>query len=77
MSYDVSKSISDTSRSVTDDSRVMLQIVVSLTDYSRGVINMFIVQATGIACILTCGMYYKQVIIVIYNYFLYSKYYMP
>ncbi len=33
-----------------DDSRVMLQILASLTDYSRGIIyncNMFIVQATG------------------------------
>ncbi len=43
-------SVNDASRIVIDDSRVMLQIVDSLTDDSRGVIcnlNMFIVQATG------------------------------
>jgi len=39
----------DASRIQIDDSRVMLQIMVSLTDNSRGIIyesNMFIVQAT-------------------------------
>ncbi len=38
--------INDASRSVNDDSRMMLQIVASLTEDSRGVIyscNMFIV----------------------------------
>jgi hypothetical protein len=42
-------SINNASRIAIDYSRVMLQIVVSLTDNSRGVIydsNMFIVQAT-------------------------------
>ncbi len=42
-------SVNDTSGIVIDDSRVMLQIVESLTDDSRAVIyncNMFIVQAT-------------------------------
>jgi hypothetical protein len=41
-------SVSDASMFVIDDSRVMLPIVASLTDDSRGVIyncNMFIVQA--------------------------------
>ncbi len=41
-------SLNDTSRIVIDNSRVMLQIVVSLTDNSKGVFynrNMFIVQA--------------------------------
>ncbi len=44
-------SVNDTSRIVIDDSRVMLQIVASLTDNSRGIIydcNMFIVQGTGL-----------------------------
>ncbi len=39
----------DTSRIVIDNSRVMIQIVASLTDNSRGVIydpSMFIVQTT-------------------------------
>ncbi len=43
-------SVNDTSRIVIDDLRVTLQIVVSLTDNSRGVIydcKMFIVHATG------------------------------
>ncbi len=43
-------SVKDTSGIVFDDSRVMLQIVVSLSDDSRGIIydcNMFILQATG------------------------------
>jgi hypothetical protein len=37
----------DASRIIIDDSRVMLQIVASLTDDSRGIIftNMFIVKA--------------------------------
>ena len=47
----------DISRIVIDDSRVLLQIVASLTDDSRGVIynrNMFIVQATGLfPCVAT------------------------
>ncbi len=41
----------DASGIVIDDSRVMLQIVVSLTDDSRGIIynkNMVIVQATEV-----------------------------
>ncbi len=41
-------SVNDASRIIIDDSRVMLQIVVSTTDYSRGNIyncNMFIAQA--------------------------------
>jgi len=44
-------SVNDASRIVIDDSRVMLQIVVSLTDDSSCVIyncNMFIVQANGV-----------------------------
>ncbi len=43
-------SVNDTSRMIIDSSRVVVQIVASLTDDSRGVIydrNMFIVQATG------------------------------
>jgi hypothetical protein len=43
-------SVNDASRIVIDDSRVMLQIVASLTDNSRGIIydhNMLTVQATG------------------------------
>jgi hypothetical protein len=43
-------SVNDASRTITDDSRVMLQIVASLSNNSRGVIydrNMFIVQAIG------------------------------
>jgi len=42
-------SVNDTPRIIIDNSRVMLQIMVSLTDNSRGIIyesNMFIVQAT-------------------------------
>ncbi len=41
-------SVNDASRIIIDDSRVMLQIVLSLADDSRDVIydhNMFIVQA--------------------------------
>jgi hypothetical protein len=43
-------SLNDASRIVNDDSKMMLHIVVSLTDDSKGVIydhNMFIVKATG------------------------------
>ncbi len=43
-------SVNDASKIVIDAFRVMLQVVVSLTDDSRGVIyghNMFIVQAAG------------------------------
>jgi hypothetical protein len=43
-------SVNDTSRMIIDNSRVVVQIVASLTDDSRGDIydrNMFIVQATG------------------------------
>ncbi len=43
--------INDASRIIIDDSRVMLQTVVSHTDKSRGIIynrNMFIVQPTGV-----------------------------
>ncbi len=42
-------SVNDASRILMDNSMVMLQIMASLTDDSRGVIyncNMFIVQAT-------------------------------
>ncbi len=42
-------SVNDASRIVIDESRLMLQIVASLTDDSKGVIynyNMFIVQVT-------------------------------
>ncbi len=41
-------SVNDASRIVIDNSRVMLQILASLTDNSRGIIynrNLFIVQA--------------------------------
>jgi hypothetical protein len=44
-------SVNDASRIVIDDPRVKLQIVASLTEYSRGVIydsNLLIVQATVI-----------------------------
>jgi hypothetical protein len=44
-------SVNDVPRTVIDDPRVMLQIVASLTEYSRGVIydsNLLIVQATVI-----------------------------
>ncbi len=44
-------SVNDTSRIIIDNSIVMLKIVASLTDNSRGVIydcNMFIVQATDV-----------------------------
>ncbi len=44
-------SVNDASRTVLDNSRVMLQIVASLADNSRGVMynhNMFIVEATGV-----------------------------
>ncbi len=43
-------SVNDVPRAISDDSRVTLQIVASLTDDSRHVIynrNMFIVYATG------------------------------
>ncbi len=43
-------SVNDASRIVINDSKVMLQIVASLTDDSRGIVydhNMFIVQAKG------------------------------
>jgi len=41
----------DASRIIINDSRVMLQIVLPVTYYSRGVVydcNMFIAQATGV-----------------------------
>ncbi len=44
-------SVNDTSRIIIDDSRVMLQIVASLTYDSRGIIynhNLFIVQSSGV-----------------------------
>ncbi len=44
-------SVNDASRITIDDSRLMLQIVTSLTDNSRCVIynhNVFIVLATGL-----------------------------
>jgi hypothetical protein len=44
-------SVNDASRIIIDDSRVMPQIVASLTDDSRGIIydsNIFIVWATGL-----------------------------
>ncbi len=44
-------SANDTARIVVDDYRVMLPIVASITDDSRGVIyncKMFIVQATAV-----------------------------
>ncbi len=47
-------SVNDTSWSLIDDSRVVLQIVASLIGNSRGIIyahNMFIVQATGVILI--------------------------
>jgi hypothetical protein len=43
-------SVNDASRIVIDESRLMLQIVASLTDDSKGVIynySMFIIQVTG------------------------------
>jgi hypothetical protein len=43
-------SVNDASRIIIDDSKVMLQIVASFTDNSRGVIyncKMFIVQASS------------------------------
>ncbi len=47
--HDTSRSVNDASRGVMDDSRVMLQIMASLPDDSRGVVydcKKFIVQAT-------------------------------
>jgi hypothetical protein len=44
-------SVDETLRIIINDSRVMPQIVASLTDDSRGIIyncNMFIVQAIGV-----------------------------
>ncbi len=44
-------SVNDASRIVIDNSRMMLQVVVSLADNSRGIIydiNMFIVQDTDV-----------------------------
>jgi hypothetical protein len=44
-------SVNDASRIVIDDSIVMLQIVASLTDSSKGIVyyrNMFIPQAPGL-----------------------------
>ncbi len=46
----------DTSRTLIDDSKVTLQIVVTLPDESRGIIynhNMFIVQSTNLIFIWT------------------------
>jgi hypothetical protein len=46
--------VNDTSRSITDESRVALHIVAPLTDDSTGVIydrNVFIVQATSLGLI--------------------------
>jgi len=43
-------SVSEASRIIIDDSRVMLQIMASLADYFWGIIyncNMFIGEATG------------------------------
>jgi hypothetical protein len=51
-------SVNDASRTVLDISRVMLQIVASLADNSRGVIynhNMFIVEATGVTNFFKSG----------------------
>ncbi len=48
-------SVKDASKIVIDDSRVMLQIVMSLTNGSMGVIydcNMFLVQATSVQSFL-------------------------
>ncbi len=48
-------SVNDASRIITDDSRVMLQIVASLTDDSRGIIydhSMFMAQATVLTSFL-------------------------
>ncbi len=56
-------SVNDSSRIVIDKSRVMLQIVVSFTDYSRSIIydcNMFIVEATGSISKITLGLKYKN-----------------
>ncbi len=61
-------SVNDACRIVIYDSRVMLQIVASPTDNSRGIIddcNMFIAQATGWSSVYTqvihstklCGTY--------------------
>jgi hypothetical protein len=65
-------SVNDTSKIIIDDCRVMLQIVASLIDESKGIIyncNMFIVQATNVnfvnlfsASLMLCGLwlYYKH-----------------
>ncbi len=63
-------SVNDASKIAIDNSRVMTQIVASLTNNSRGVIynrNMFIVQATGYLAFFnlgtiefqSCGQFYK------------------
>ncbi len=49
-------SVNDACRIVIDNSRVMLQIVASLTDESRDIIydcNMFTAQATSCSIIIT------------------------
>jgi hypothetical protein len=56
-------SVNDASRIIIDASRVMVQIVASLTDYSRGIIydhNMFIVEVTGSISKITLGLKYKN-----------------
>jgi hypothetical protein len=51
------RSVNDPFRSIIDYSRVTLQILASLTDYSRGIIydrNMFIVQVMAVIGYKTC-----------------------
>ena len=56
-------SLNDATRIIIDDSRVVLQIVASLTDNSTGIIyncNMFIVQATAYLLGVTHVKYLKS-----------------
>jgi hypothetical protein len=57
-------SVSDTSRIIIYKSRVKLQIVVSLTDVSRGIIRS-IVQATGVPVMKQKGMLYLNLLVLI------------
>ncbi len=54
--------VNDASRIKIDDSRVMLQIVSSLTANSRGVIyglDMFVVQNTGCEVVITTLQFFR------------------
>jgi len=55
---------------VVDNSRAMLQIVASLTEYSRGAVynrNLFIVHATNAACACFISQFLLFKEIIVYN----------